>query len=67
MMEMLVWIAVWLRKTADNIATPCSVNAWGRVLECLSLLNRSQFVTSSFFSSKLSCNLKPCGNLSVFR
>lgn len=41
------------------MATPCSVNANGQTVECLRLLNRSQFVTSSpplvimFFSSTI--------------
>jgi len=42
---MLTRIAVWLRKTAESMATPCSVKANGNDEECFSFSNRSQFVT----------------------
>ena len=36
-----------LLRTVESIATPCSVKAYERTVECFKLLNRSQFVTSS--------------------
>jgi len=46
---------------------PCSVKARGRTGENLSRRRRSQFVTTSFFSSGLSTNVKSSGNRSAFR
>ena len=52
--RMLTLIAVSLLRTVESIATPCSVKAYERTVECFKLLNRSQFVTSSFISSLVS-------------
>ena len=43
-----------LLRTVESITTPCSVKAYERTVECFKLLNRSQFVTSSFISSLVS-------------
>jgi len=48
-----MFIATSLFKTAESIATPCSVKAKGREELCFNVPNRSQFVTSSFFSTSL--------------
>ena len=48
---MLTWIARSLLSTDVSIATPRSVKAYGRVVECLRDLNRCQFVTSCWRSS----------------
>ena len=63
---MLISTAVWLCKTADNIATPCSVKAYGLTLECFNLSNLSQLATSSAFSLSVNWNLKLFGNLLIF-
>jgi hypothetical protein len=39
-----------LLKTAESMATPCSVKAYGFTGECFKFANRSQFVTSSVLS-----------------
>ena len=48
--RMLTRIAVSLLRTVESIATPCSVTAYERTVECFKLLNRSQFATSSTLS-----------------
>ena len=45
--RMLIRIAVSLLRTVESIATPCSVKAYERTVECFKLLNRSQFAISS--------------------
>ena len=67
MIRMLTRMAVSLLKTEANMATPCSVNANGQTVECLRLLNRSQFATSSWNSFCVSWNLKFSGNLRRLR
>src|SRR5690606_35301299 len=49
MIRILSFTAISLRNTEDNMATPCSVNAYGAEELCLSFSNQSQFVTSSCF------------------
>ena len=63
---MLTLTAVSLFKTAESIATPCSVNAKGFDEECFKFLNRSQFVTSYSFSRIVSLKRNETGNLSIF-
>ena len=50
MIRMFTRIAVSLLRTVESIATPCSVKAYERTVECFKLLNQSQFATSLPFS-----------------
>jgi hypothetical protein len=54
MICILILIATLLRRSAESIATPDSVNAKGKVEACFNVLNRSQFATSSIFSTSVS-------------
>ncbi len=67
MILMLTLTAVGLLSTEDSIATPCSVNTYGRYLRCFP---RSAFKVANCdlkHSSIVSWNIKLSGNLSLLR
>ena len=67
MMRILMSTAVSLWSTADNIATPCSVKAYGQKELCFKVLNLSQFATSSSVSCWFNWKRKASGNLRELR
>jgi hypothetical protein len=64
---MLNWMALAERSTVDVIRAPCSVKAAGKLLECSTLPNWSQFATTSSHSLMLNRKTKSYGKRSEFR
>ena len=53
--------------TVAAMIAPCSVNAWGRLLENFSLVRWSHFATTSRFSPAVSLNMKSSGKRPALR
>ena len=67
MIWMLTWMARLLFRTLDSMATPCSVNAKDKYLECWPLFKVTNCDLKDSCSSWLSRNIKSDGNLETFR
>ena len=67
---MLVWIATELLNTADNMDTPCSVNAKGiyRIPPLFEVTDCDlKLIFNTLYSDSVISNIKSEGNLSLLR